>query len=145
VFSGYEAQEWFVPVEVAVLQSLCFGGESLVQALGLCKQIPKLTSRRQGQTGFCRGARIRRLGVALILEIVSIYYSGPVFWAVFCTCYIIGIIMVTLNIHNRGRFKYRSLQFFIEVSQYLSQEFKEMIADKNKGRFHFKIVKLFPL
>ena len=25
------------------------------------------------------------LGVALILEIISIYYSGPAFWAVFCT------------------------------------------------------------
>ena len=53
--------------------------------------------------------------------------------------------MVTLYIHTRGRFKYRSMQFFIEVSQFLSQELKEMIADKNKGRFHFKIVKLLTL
>ena len=25
------------------------------------------------------------LGVALLLETISIYYSGPWFWAVFCT------------------------------------------------------------
>merc|ERR1719336_2629845 len=33
------------------------------------------------------------LGVALCLEIISIYHSGPAFWAVFCICYITGIIV----------------------------------------------------
>ena len=64
------------------------------------------------------------LGVALLLETISIYYSGPWFWAVFCTVrssfifcssvdicsrsqvYIIVIVVVSVHAYNIGAVKY---------------------------------------
>merc|ERR550519_1500121 len=46
------------------------------------------------------------LGVALFLETISIYYSGPFFWAFFCTVYIIVIVVVSVHAYNIGAVKY---------------------------------------
>merc|ERR1719150_288737 len=46
------------------------------------------------------------LGVALFLETFSIYYSGPGFWALFCSVYIIVIIVVSVHAYNIGAVKY---------------------------------------
>jgi len=46
------------------------------------------------------------LGVALLLETISIYYSGPWFWAVFCTVYIIVIVVVSVHAYNIGAVQY---------------------------------------
>ena len=46
--------------------------------------------------------------------------------------------MVTIHTVNRGRFKYSSPELVVKLSKFLYQELKEMIANKNKVRFHCK-------
>ena len=46
------------------------------------------------------------LGVALILETFSIYYSGVFFWIVFCTSYIAFMVVVAVHAYNLGVVKY---------------------------------------
>ena len=42
------------------------------------------------------------LGIALILEAFSIYYSTPAFWAVFCIVYVVATVSLATNIYNSG-------------------------------------------
>lgn len=46
------------------------------------------------------------LGVALILETISIFYNGPWFWAFFCTAYMCAIIVAIVHGYNIGVVKY---------------------------------------
>ena len=48
--------------------------------------------------------------------------------------------MVTIHTINRGRFKYSSPELVVKLSKFLYQELKEMIANKNKARFHCKLM-----
>ena len=46
------------------------------------------------------------LGVALILETFSIYYSGPLFWFIFLSSYFVVIVIVALHAYNVGAVRY---------------------------------------
>jgi len=71
------------------------------------------------------------LGVALILEIISIYHTGPAFWVLFSICYIMGIIVVTIHSYNMGQYSY-TLKNLINISKIFIEEVTEVANDKKK-------------
>jgi len=77
------------------------------------------------------------LGVALLLETISIYYSGPWFWAVFCTVYIIVIVVVSVHAYNIGAVKYNWKILYV-VAKILAVEVERVCCkhdceDKSKS------------
>jgi len=69
------------------------------------------------------------LGVALFLETISIYYSGPWFWAFFCTVYIIVIVVVSVHAYNLGIVKY-DYKIVCVVARILFLEVKKLFTHK---------------
>ena len=67
------------------------------------------------------------LGVALFLETISIYYSGPIFWCLFCTVYFLVIIIVSVHAYNIGVIKYDHKILFV-VIKILAGEIKQMFV-----------------
>ena len=67
------------------------------------------------------------LGVALFLETISIYYSGPIFWLLFCTVYFLVIIIVSVHAYNIGIVKYDHKILFV-VIKILAGEIKQMFV-----------------
>lgn len=68
------------------------------------------------------------LGVALFLETISIYYSGPWFWAFFCTVYIIVIVVVSVHAYNLGVVKY-DYKILWAVARILYLEIKKVFVN----------------
>merc|ERR1719228_1999760 len=69
------------------------------------------------------------LGVALFLETISVYYSGPIFWFFFCTVYIIVIVVVSVHAYNLGVIKYDYKILFV-VCKILFSELKKLCVRK---------------
>ncbi|XP_023340557.1 SID1 transmembrane family member 1 [Eurytemora carolleeae] len=67
------------------------------------------------------------LGVSLILETVSIFYSGPWFWAFFCTVYMIVILVAMVHAYNLGVVKY-DYKIFYNVAYILVIEVKKILS-----------------
>ena len=67
------------------------------------------------------------LGVALFLETLSIYYSGPLFWIFFCIVYMIVIVVVSVHAFNIGVVKYDYKILFV-VIKILTKEIKNLFA-----------------
>ena len=65
------------------------------------------------------------LGVALILEAISIYYSSTVFWVIFCTIYILSTMMLATNIYNLGAVR-QDRWLIIHVSKLFASEVKKV-------------------
>jgi len=65
------------------------------------------------------------LGIALILEAISIYYSTPVFWVIFCTIYILSTMMLATNIYNLGAAR-QDRWLIVHVSRMLTCELKKV-------------------
>jgi len=70
------------------------------------------------------------LGVALFLETFSIYYSGPWFWAFFCTVYIIAIVVVSVHAYNLGVVKY-DYKILVTVARILYLQVKKLFEPKD--------------
>ena len=86
------------------------------------------------------------LGVALILETVSIYYSGPIFWAFFCTVYIIVIVVVSVHAYNIGIVKY-DYKILCVVIRIIALEFRKLCSDKQnleEDNSQYKVGRVFP-
>jgi len=75
------------------------------------------------------------LGVALMLETISIYYSGPWFWAFFCTVYIIVIVVVAVFTYNIGAIQY-DWKILCVVSRIIAAEFKRMCCKDKDDTGH---------
>jgi len=72
------------------------------------------------------------LGAALILEAVSIYYSSVTFWAIFCTIYILSIILVAANIYNLGAVRH-DRWLVIHVLKLFASEVKKLFRKRQEG------------
>jgi len=72
------------------------------------------------------------LGVALFLETIALYYSGPWFWAFFCTVYIIVIVVVSVHAFNLGVIKY-DYKIVCVVARILYSELKNLCENKEGG------------
>jgi len=72
------------------------------------------------------------LGVALFLETISIYYSGPWFWAFFCTVYIIVIVVVSVHAYNLGVVKY-DYKILCAVAKILYLEIRKLYVKRGDG------------
>jgi len=77
------------------------------------------------------------LGVALFLETISIYYSGPWFWAFFCTVYIIVIVVVSVHAYNLGVVKY-DCKILCVVARILFMEVKKLFVAHDEKENHKK-------
>merc|ERR550532_279820 len=80
------------------------------------------------------------LGVALFLETLSIYYSGPVFWIFFCIIYMIVIVVVSVHAFNIGVVKYDYKILFV-VIKILAKEIKNLFVkedDQSSGNKYRK-------
>ena len=71
------------------------------------------------------------LGVALFLETLSIYYSGPLFWIFFCIVYMIVIVVVSVHAFNIGVVKYDYKILFV-VIKILAKEIKNLFAKEEE-------------
>lgn len=67
------------------------------------------------------------LGVALFLETISIYYSGPIFWIFFSFVYFIVIVVVSVHAYNIGIVKY-DYKILIVVTKILAREIKHLFV-----------------
>ena len=63
--------------------------------------------------------------VALILEVVSYYANGPVFWGLFCVIYIIFVTVVTVHSYNLGVVRY-DWRILYNVTRILFGELRKM-------------------
>lgn len=70
------------------------------------------------------------LGVALLLETISLYYSGPFFWAFFCSVYIIVIVVVSVHAYNIGMVKY-DYKILCVVLRILGRELNKVCAKQD--------------
>ena len=80
------------------------------------------------------------LGVALFLETLSIYYSGPFFWIFFCFIYLIVIVVVSIHAFNIGVVKYDYKILFV-VIKILTKEIKNLFVkedDQSSGNKYRK-------
>ena len=71
------------------------------------------------------------LGVALFLETLSIYYSGPIFWIFFCIIYMIVIVVVSVHAFNIGVVKYDYKILFV-VIKILAKEIKNLFVKEEE-------------
>ena len=71
------------------------------------------------------------LGVALFLETISIYYSGPLFWIFFCIVYMIVIVVVSVHAFNIGVVKYDYKILFV-VIKILAKEIKNLFVEEEE-------------
>lgn len=84
------------------------------------------------------------LGVALILEAISIYYSGPIFWTIFCICYIIFIVIITTHAYHLGVIRMDQWIFW-NVIKLIYAEFKKVWQSVScKGEQKIKMPKIRP-
>jgi len=67
------------------------------------------------------------LGVSLILETISIIYSGPWFWVFFCGAYIIVILVTVVHAYNLGVVRY-DYKILYNVTRILWFELKKIVS-----------------
>ena len=91
------------------------------------------------------------LGGALLLEILSIYYSSRTFWIVFCFVslnksqhfhkillqfYILVTSVATIHAYNQGRLKgLRWHRYYWELSKILCEDVKDLLTCVKKEGF----------
>jgi len=81
------------------------------------------------------------LAISLILETVSLYFNGPIFWTLFCFTYIVLIVVASVHAYNIGvvRYDYKILYnvtmiFYLEVKKVLATRSGKSYIPKVRSR-----------